>query len=132
MIDPPGFALENFNPIGGWSDRFRSLGDGEKVNLEIDGHKVRYSLGPKVDAKGQLPDGRKFDSYNEFRTLLLTQKHLLATAFVTKLLTFSTGREMGFSDRMEIEKIVIQSSTDGYRIGDLLKLSVASKIFQTK
>jgi hypothetical protein len=132
LIDPPGFALENFNPIGGWSERFRSLGDGEKVNLEIDGRKVRYRIGPKVDATGQLADGRKFESFNDFRRLLIPQKDLLAKAFVTKLLTFATGREMGFSDRTEIETIVEKSSANGYRFGDLLKLCVASKIFQSK
>ncbi len=132
LIDPPGFALENFNPIGGWSDRFRSLGDGEKVNIEIDGRKVRYKIGPKVDATGQLSNGRKFQSFNDFRSLLTTQKDLLAKSFVTKLLTFATGRDMGFSDRMEIETIVAKSSVNGYRVGDLLKLCIASKIFQTK
>jgi hypothetical protein len=132
MIDPPGFALENFNPIGGWSDRFRSLGDGEKVNIEIDGRKVRYKIGPKVDATGQLADGRRFENFNDFRSHLMTQKSLLAKSFVTKLLTFATGREMGFSDRTEIESIVEKSSVDGYRVGDLLKLCIASKIFQTK
>jgi hypothetical protein len=132
MIDPPGFALENFNPIGGWSDHFRSLGDGEKVNIEIEGKKVRYKIGPKVDATGQLDDGRKFNGFNEFRSHLIAQKPLLARAFVTKLLTFATGREMGFSDREEIMQIVNRSANDGFRVGDLLKLVIASKIFQTK
>ena len=42
MIDPPGFALESFDPIGGWRDNFRSLGDGPRPEVEVDGLPVRY------------------------------------------------------------------------------------------
>ena len=41
VIDPPGFALENYDVIGGWRERFRSLGEGEKVDLKVEGRKVR-------------------------------------------------------------------------------------------
>ncbi len=47
MIDPPGFALESFNPIGGWRTHFRSLGHGEPVDLEVAGQRVRYRIGPE-------------------------------------------------------------------------------------
>ena len=40
-------------------DRVRSLGEGEQVNLRIEGRKVRYKLGPPVDAAGQLASGRR-------------------------------------------------------------------------
>ncbi|NND99903.1 MAG: DUF1592 domain-containing protein, partial [Pirellulaceae bacterium] len=77
MIDPPGFALESFNPIGGWRDRFRSLGEGEKVNLMINGRKVRYRIGPEVDASGKMQDGKSFDGFVEFRDLLAADEDQL-------------------------------------------------------
>lgn len=132
LIDPPGFALESFDPIGGWRDRFRSLGGGERVIKEINGFKVRYSLGPKVDASGQLLDGRSFDGFVSFRRLLASQQELLAKALTTKLLTFATGREMGFSDRLEIERIVAASKSSNHGVRDLVRLVVASDLFRKK
>ena len=132
MIDPPGFALESFNPIGGWRDRFRSLGEGEIVNLEFKGRRVRYRLGPPVDASGRLPDGRVFSGYREFRDSLADDSDQLAKAFVAKLLTFCTGREMGFSDRPVINRIVYQSAKNGHGIKDLVKQVVLSEVFRSK
>lgn len=132
LIDPPGFALESFNPVGGWRDRFRSLGDGDKVDLVVHGQKVRYKQGPAVDASGELPDGRHFDNFIQFRDMLAQDEATLAKAFLTKLLTFSTGREPGFSDRPEIEAIVEKASRSGYGTRDMLKLVIASEAFQSK
>lgn len=132
MIDPPGFALESFDPIGRWRDRFRVLGVGQPEVLEIDGRKVRYKLGASVDASGVLADGRTFDGYESFRRLIASDEATLARAWVTKLLTFATGREMGFSDRSEIQSIVESSAVDGYRMRDLLKRVVGSEIFRSK
>ena len=132
MIDPPGFALESFNPVGGWRDRFRNTGEGERVNLEVRGKKVRYKLGPEVDASGALPDGREFAGFKQFRELLAKQEDLLAKAFATKLLTFATGREMGFSDRAEIERIVRASAANGHGVRDLIHLVVMSEAFRCK
>ena len=50
-IDPPGFALESFNPIGGWRQRYRNLAEGERVQILVRGRNVRYRLGPNVDAR---------------------------------------------------------------------------------
>ena len=132
LIDPPGFALESFNPIGGWRDRFRSLGEGEKVDLQINNRRVRYKLGREVDAAGQLPNGRKFDSYLEFRDHLASDSDTLAKNLTTKLLTFATGREMGFSDRSEIDHIVTESAKRGHGVRNLIHLVVASNLFRTK
>jgi hypothetical protein len=133
MIDPPGFALESFDPIGGWRDRFRSLGEGEKPAERNAGSKrIQYKIGPPVDASGQLQDGRPFAGYLEFRDLVAADQPLLAKAFVTKLLTFATGREMGFSDRPEINQIVAKAGESGYGLRDLVLLAVSSKIFRNK
>ena len=131
-IDPPGFALESFNPIGGWRDRFRSLGEGEKVTRFAQGRKVRYRIGPPVDASGTLSDGRTFDGFNQFRDQLLTQERQVAKSFLTKLLTFATGREMGFSDRQAIERLVDQSEKSEHRLADMIHLVVASSLFQNR
>ncbi|MEM0924974.1 MAG: DUF1592 domain-containing protein, partial [Planctomycetota bacterium] len=81
-IDPPGFALEAFNPIGGFRERFRSMGGGERIKLEIRGRKVRFRLGPEVDSAGAMPDGRSFEDFREFRDLLAANQEGLARTFV--------------------------------------------------
>ncbi|MEM0970248.1 MAG: DUF1592 domain-containing protein, partial [Verrucomicrobiota bacterium] len=132
QIDPPGFALESFNPIGGWRDQYRSLGNGEKVNLLIKGRNVRYRLGLPVDASGTFANGSPFDDFLSFRNQLAQDPEQLSYALATKFLIFLTGRELGFSDRPEISRIVKQSAKGGYGVRSLLKLCITSEIFQTK
>ena len=132
LIDPPGFALESFNPIGGYRERFRSIGKGEKVDKEVNGRRVSYRTGPPVDASGQLTDGRQFKDFNEFKQLLLHSKDQVAKCVTKKLLTFATGREMGFSDRPEIDHIVKQLGENGDGLRTLIHLIVQSEIFKTK
>lgn len=133
MIDPPGFALENFNPVGGWQERFRGLDPkGEVPDVEVKGQRVRYRIGPVVDSSGELPDGRTFADYLAFRDLLAAQPEVLAKTLLTKFLTFGAGREMGFSDREEIGAMVKTAAAKGYRVRDLIHLAVASEIFRSK
>ena len=74
-IDPPGFALENFDVIGGWRDSYRKVGDfGPEV---VNGRRVRYRNGLPVDAADVLPDGRKFSNIDEYKQLLLADKDQL-------------------------------------------------------
>ena len=131
-IDPPGFALECFNPIGGLRTRYRSLGSGDPVDRMVDGRRVRYRLGQPVDASGAFSDGRTFADFQEFRQHLAENPRMLAKTFLTKLLTFATGREMGFSDRPEINRILTVAAQDDYRVRDLIHLAVASQIFRNK
>ena len=132
LIDPPGFALESFDPIGGWRERFRGMGDGERPRLEINGQQVRYRLGPPVDSSGELPGGEKFAGFREFQGLLADDEDALARALAKKLLTFATGRELGFSDRAEVERIVSESAAHDHGVRDLLRLVVTSEIFRKK
>ena len=132
VIDPPGFALENYDVIGGWRDRFRSLGEGERVDLKVEGRRVRYKLGPPVDAAGELPSGDRFADLAEFQKLLLSDHDRVARCVVEKLLVFATGRPMGFSDRAEIERIVSKSKTGTHAMRDLIHAVVQSQIFANK
>lgn len=133
MIDPPGFALESFNPIGGWRERFRSLGEGEKPDIQRAGNNfVRYRIGPPVDASGALPDGTAFSGFREYRDHIAADRDRLAKNLLEKLLVFGTGRELGFSDRPEIERLVAESAKRGHGVRDLVLLAITSDIFLHK
>ncbi len=131
-IDPPGFALESFNPIGGLRDRYRSLGEGERIDLRVNDRKVRYKIGLPVDASGELADGRAFAGYEQFRDLLAGDEDRLARTLAEKLLGFGAGRELGFSDRGELDRLVAASRENGHRVRELLHLCVQSECFRGK
>ena len=133
-FDPLGFALESFNPIGGYREHYRSLGNNEhpKVNRLAKGRQVQYRQGPVVDASGKFEDGVEFAGFIEFQSHLARQPENLTRAFVRKLLTFATGRELGFSDRAEVERMVKESARTGYRVRDLIHLVIGSRIFLSK
>lgn len=106
-IDPAGFALESFDPIGGYRKRYRSNGNGleppEKARVTW---KVNYRLGPAVDCGGELPDGRRFGGPRDLADLLVADPELLARAFLAHLSRYATGVEISYSDRAEIRRIV--------------------------
>jgi hypothetical protein len=132
IIDPPGFALENYDVIGGWRDRFRSIGEGEQVKLTVQGRKVRYRLGPPVDSTGELPSGATFNNLADLQKILLADQDRIARCLTEKLLTFATGREMTFADRPEIEHLVAESKTRQHSLRDLIHAIIQSPIFTTK
>lgn len=132
MIDPPGFALENFNPIGGYRERFRSLGAGHKLSKEVNGRQVQYRLGPPVDSSGDLVGHGRFANFVQFRDLLAANEDLLAKALITKLLTFATGREMGYADRESIDELVQSSRANRHGVRGMIELVVTSEAFRKK
>lgn len=129
-IDPPGFALENYDVIGGWRERFRSIEKGDKVDLSINGRRVTYRLGPPVDASGELAGRGSFTDIRGFQQLLMQDKERVVRCVTEKLLTFASGREMGFSDRAEIQRIVASLSGGEHGMRDLIHAVIQSDIFR--
>jgi len=129
-IDPPGFALENFDVMGNWRENYRSVGKGEPVN--IPGRWVGYKKGPAVDPADALPDGRKFKSIDEYKQLLLTNPDGLARALSEKLLTYATGGAPSRSDGPEVDAIVRAAREKKYGLRSLIHEIVQSRLFQTK
>ncbi len=125
-IDPPGFALENFDVIGGWRQNYRSVGKGEAINGK------RYKKGPAIDAGDVLPDGRRFQNIDEFKELLLSEKDQLARALADKLLTYATGGAPASADKSEIESIVRAVRAKEYGFRTLVHEVVQSRLFQSK
>lgn len=129
-IDPPGFALESFDVIGGWRDYYRSVGKGEPA--VVNGRKMRYLKGPDVDASDVLPDGQKFKNIDEFKRLLLKDKDQLARALAEKLLSYGTGGAPTRADKPEIEAIVAKIRSRDYGFRALVHEIVQSNAFQHK
>jgi len=133
-IDPPGFALESFDVIGGERTRYRSIGTGDNAPRgSIDPFiGIGFKLGPPVDASGNLEDGRTFKSIQDFQTLLASDPHRLLKNMAEQFAVYSMGRETAFCDREEIAGIVDRTQRQGGGLRILLHELIQSKLFQTK
>ena len=129
-IDPPGFALESFDVIGGWRDYYRTSGNGKEV--KIDGRRMPYLQGPKVDPADVMADGQKFRDIDEFKQLLLKDKDQLARALTEKLVTYATGAAPQLGDQKEIDAIVGRIRERDYGTRALVHEVVQSRLFLHK
>jgi hypothetical protein len=129
-IDPPGFALESFDVIGGWRDHYRTSGNGKAVI--VDGHRMPYLQGPKVDPADAMPDGTRFRNIDEFKQLLLRDRTQLARALTERLVTYATGAPPQPADEPAIAAIVRTIQERNFGLRTLVHEVVQSKLFQTK
>jgi hypothetical protein len=129
-IDPPGFALESFDVIGGWRDHYRTVGQGQPVM--VGGRRMPYLKGPKVDPADVLADGRHFRDSDELKQLLFKDKDRLARALTQKLLTYATGAAPAKNDQAEIEIIVRKIRGKNYGLRILVHEIVQSNLFRNK
>jgi hypothetical protein len=129
-IDPPGFALENFDAIGGCREYYRSVGKGEAVT--VDGRRMRYLKGPAVDPADETPEGQRFANIDEYKQLLLKDKDQLARALASKLLTYATGGPPGALDRPALDAIVAKVRGKEYGLRTLVHEIGQSELFQSK
>ncbi len=133
VIDPPGFALENFDVAGGFRDTYRSFKEGEPIpGFGKNGQPFTFTSGPAVDPSGQLPDGRAFANVHEMKQLLLEDQRAIARNLVEKLLTYATGAAPRFSDREEVESILDRQQSEGFPIRALIHEIVSSRMFLNK
>ncbi|MBI2950047.1 MAG: DUF1592 domain-containing protein [Verrucomicrobia bacterium] len=132
-IDPAGFALENFDVMGGWRDRYRAEGGSTpEKGLAKSGQKFAFHYALPVDASGELPDGRKFRDVREFKQLLLADEQQLARNLARQLAVYATGAPVRFSDRQEIERILQRASSSHYGVRSLIHELVQSELFRSK
>jgi hypothetical protein len=133
-IDPPGFALESFDVIGGFRDRYRSLTTGDTlVSFQFDsGWDPRVRLSQPVDPSGQLPSGEPFKNLTDFQTLVLRNPEALAANMVRQFLMYGTGAEPHYSDRRAIERILAETRSKGYGLRSLIDAIVQSELFLKK
>ena len=132
-IDPPGFALESFDVIGRLRDRYRSLGEGDKVEgVDRRSHELKYRLGLPVDPSGELAGGRAFADLSGLRDLLRTDERRVARNLLRRLASYATGSPVRFGDRAEVERILDAAEPSGYGVRTLIHELLRSRLFREK
>ena len=132
-IDPPGFALENFDAIGGWRERYRipAMATAAAAPRDADDPPpaAGFKLGLPVDASGRLLTGETFHGIRELKTLLKRDPERVARGVAEKLLTYGLGRGIGFSDRATVEEIVGRAKQANFGFRTLIQEVVLSDAF---
>lgn len=109
-IDPYGFVLEHYDPVGTWRDKDK---------------------GKPVNASTVLDDGTAVDGLVEFRRYLVDRRSDdLTRNFICRLLAFALGRELRYTDEATVVDLMEQAKRDGYRARNLLHHIVRSMPFR--
>ncbi|QOV88359.1 DUF1592 domain-containing protein [Humisphaera borealis] len=132
VIDPPGFALETFDVMGGWRDYYRMPSHtGAVIELKRFGGR-RVHRGPAVESGYTMPDGRAFADITAYKALLLEDKERIVSAFAANLLTYATGSPVQFADRDDLAAIVAGTRANNFGVRSLIHAVVQSRPFLHK
>lgn len=112
VLDPLGFALENFDAVGQWRNVDES--------------------GDKVDASGVLADGTKVSGVNDLRAALLSRPNVFVGTMTEKMLTYALGRGLEYYDMPAVRAITHQAAQNDYRFSSLVLGIVESTPFQMR
>jgi hypothetical protein len=112
ILDPLGFALDNFDAVGQWRDVSES--------------------GDKIDASGVLADGTKVNGVAGLRQALLSRPNVFAGTMTEKLLTYALGRGLEYYDMPTVRAVTHQAALNNYRFSSLILGIVESTPFQMR
>ena len=118
-IDPMGFALESFDPIGRWRDHYPKI------------DKKAKQVAP-IDPAAIMANGREVKDLVEFKAMLLEREPQVVHCLTEKMLAYATGRLLEADDRGEVNRIVSEMKQNGNRLRDLVHLVVQSELFLNK
>ncbi len=119
-IDPLGFSLETFDPIGRWRSTYPKPA---KSNTPA----------PKIDSTGEFPSGETYAGFTDFKKILLTSRQDSFTRhLISQVLSYAAGRHMEPVDDFVIEDIFQAVKKDGYGLRTLIVESLASEIVQSR
>jgi hypothetical protein len=132
-IDPAGFALEAFDVLGGWRDRYRALGEGpHAIGFGKNGQPFEFHSAQPVDASGEMPTGGTFQNIVELKRLLLKDERLIARNLARQLVVYATGKAVRFGDRPRVEAILDAARESGYGVRGIVREIILSSLFQRK
>jgi hypothetical protein len=113
IMDPLGFALENFDAVGAWREKDRFAGTA-------------------IDSGGELPDGTKINGPDDLRNALLKRPDQFVQTFTENLLTYSMGRTREYYDMPTVRKIVHDSAAKDYKFSAIVQAVVKSDQFRMR
>jgi hypothetical protein len=133
-IDPPGFALETFDPIGGYREFYRATTGDRRNVLQVAFHTGGRGIfrGPDIEQGGETHAGHSFRNIDDYKQLLLKDKDQLARNLTEKLLVYATGAEIQYADREVVEEIVAKIRHNNYGFRTLIHEVVQSRVFLNK
>ncbi|MEC5125256.1 DUF1592 domain-containing protein [Verrucomicrobiales bacterium BCK34] len=114
-LDPAGFALESFDPVGNWRTKYGTVKNAAKI-----------------DPSGITPDGTEFKDISSWKNIYVNRRDLLTEGFAKQLITYATGAPVRYSDRDAIKKIVKNTKEKGYGMKSIIHEVVASEAFLRK
>jgi len=114
-LDPAGFALEMFNPVGLWRTHYGTT-----------------NKSAKVDPSGITPEGVEFAGIRQWKKIYVDRPDQLTEGFAKQLITYATGAAPRFSDRDSIAKIIEQAREQGHGVKSIIHSVIASDAFLTK
>jgi mono/diheme cytochrome c family protein len=113
VMDPLGFALENFDATGMWRDRDRFAGT-------------------IIDSSGELPDGTPIKGPDDLRKALLRRPDQFVQTFTERLMMYATGRTLQYFDMPTVRRIVHNAAADDYKFSGLVQAVVKSEQFRMR
>ena len=120
-IDPPGFALESFDPIGGFREAYRIPGEKGAGG---------YREGLPVDVTGTTPQGQVFVGIEEYKKLLYgNELDQIARHLASQLIAFATGAPVEFADRDDVESLLGKVRDEGYPLRSMIREVAKSDLF---
>jgi hypothetical protein len=147
QIDPPGFALESFDPAGQWREFYRTHDGVDEIKTKRPQPKASTSqalrgrdvLGPvtflpgkPVDATGGLLTGGKFDGPQQFKKLLLQEPHVITRCLAGKLVTFATGKAVEAGDLLALDAIAANAAAHDHGLRSLIHAVIQNDLFRSK
>ena len=112
VIDPPGFALENFNSVGQW--------------------RAAMPSGAKIDANGVLADGSRLSGPADLRQALLSRPEAFVSVITERMMIYALGRGLEPSDMPVVRRIVRKAGQNGYRLSTIVNEIIESAPFQMR
>jgi len=133
-IDPPGFALESFDVLGGYRDRYRAVAKGQAPDIGFgkNGWPKQYFFALEVDPSNVTAQGKAFANVREYKQILLQDEKQIARNLTKQLAVYATGAPIRFTDREKIEAILAKTGPSEYGVRSIVHALVQSELFLNK